>query len=75
MPDNDMYKMHISYRKIFRYIFHLSLRSPFVQLLDVCVIVAQKDNICKIRESVERRNLSSQFYEISMLMSYVMRDD
>ena len=39
-PDNDIYKMHISYRKIFRYIFHLSLRSPITELLDVFGIVA-----------------------------------
>ena len=43
-------KMHISYRKIFRYIFHLSLRSPIAELLDVFGIVAIKDNICRIRE-------------------------
>ena len=32
VPDNDIYKMHISCRKIFRYIFHLSLRSPIAEL-------------------------------------------
>ena len=67
--------MHISYRKIFRYIFHLSLKSPITELLDVFGIVAIKDNICKIRESVVRRNLSSRLYKISMLMSYVLRDE
>ena len=67
--------MHISYRKNFRYIFHLLLRSPITELLDVFGIVAIKDNICKIRKSVVRTNLSSRFYEISMLMSYVMRDE
>ena len=75
VSDNDVYKMHISYRKIFRYIFQLSLRSPITELLDVFGIVPLKDNICKIRESVVRRNLSSRFYEISMLTSYVVRDE
>ena len=28
VSDIDIYKMHISYRKIFRYIFHSSLRGP-----------------------------------------------
>ena len=50
VPDNDISKMHISYWKIFIYIFHLSLRSPIAELLDVFGIVAIKDNICKIRE-------------------------
>ena len=75
VPDNDIYKMHISYRKIFRYIFHLSLRSPVTELLDVIGIVAIKYNICKIRESVVRRNLSSRVYAMSMLMSFVMKDE
>ena len=75
VPDNNIFKMHISYTKNFRYIFHLSLRSPFTEFLDVFATVAMKDNICKIRESVVRRNLSSRFYEISMLMSYVMKDE
>ena len=56
VPDNDVHKMHISFRKIFRDIFHLSLRSPFAELLDVFGIVAIKDNIFKIWESVVRRN-------------------
>ena len=75
VPDNDIYKMHISYRKICRYIFHLSLRSHIAELLDVFGMVAMRHNSCKIRESVVRRNLSIRFYEISMLMSYVMRDE
>ena len=46
VPDNDIYKIHISYRKSFRCIFHLSLRSPIADLLNVFGIVAIKDNIC-----------------------------
>ena len=37
VSDNNIYKMHISYRKFFIYIFHLSLRSPITELLDVFV--------------------------------------
>ena len=69
VSDNDIYQMHISYRKIFRNIFHLSLKNPVTELLDVFGIVALKG------ENVVRRNLSSRFYEISILMSYVMRDE
>ena len=77
VSDNDIYiyKMHTSYRKTFRYNFHLSLRSPIKELLDMFGIEAIKDTICKIRESVVLRNSSSRFYDISMLMSYVLRDE
>ena len=75
VTDNDIYKIHIAYIKIFRYIFHISLRIPITELLDVIGKVALKDNIWKIRESVVQRNLSSWFYDISMLISYVMRDE
>ena len=51
--------MHISYRKIFRCIFHLSLRSHITELLDVIGIVAKKDNNCKIRESVKKKFVKS----------------
>ena len=33
--DAEEYKMLIAYRKIFRYIFHLSLRSHISELLEV----------------------------------------
>ena len=49
-------------------IFFHSLRSLLTELLDVFGIVAIKDNICKIRESVAWRNLSNRFHDISMLM-------
>ena len=35
VSDNDINKVHILYKKFFRCIFHLSLRSPNTELLDV----------------------------------------
>ena len=46
LSDNDICKMHISYRKFFRCIFYLPLRSPIIELLDVFGVVEIKDNIC-----------------------------
>ena len=44
----EEYKMHIAYRKIFRYIFHLPLRSHISELLEVFYINSIH-NLLKIR--------------------------
>jgi hypothetical protein len=46
---DDMHKLHVAYRKIYRHIFKLSLRSPITELLNVFGIKTVADIINKKR--------------------------
>jgi hypothetical protein len=67
--------MHIAYRNIFKHTFKLSLRSHIKECLDDFGIQSVNDNICKIRKSFVRRNLSIPFHAKRMLMNYIVENE
>jgi hypothetical protein len=73
IDSGDEYKMHIAYRKIFRYIFHLSLRSHISELLNVFHI----DSINNLLKNKIKRflmqNLKTSFQQVRFITLYSIR--
>jgi hypothetical protein len=64
---DDLYKLHVAYRKIYRFIFRLSLRAHISEFLEVFGVKSVFE-LFDIKEScMIYRNLSSRFKEISFL--------
>ena len=75
ISNNDMYRLHIAYRKIFRYIFNLPLWAHISELLEV-FNVKPIANLLKNREiNMFKQCFASQFNELSHLASHVIKDD
>ena len=75
ISNNDMYRLHIAYRKIFRYIFNLTLCAHISELLEI-FNVKSIANLLKDRElNMFKQCLASQFNELSHLASHVLKDD
>ena len=75
ISNNDMYRLHIAYRKIFRYIFNLPLWAHISELLEV-FNVKSIANLLKDRElNMFKQCFASQFNELSHLASHVIKDD
>ena len=75
ISNKDMYRLHIAYRKIFRYIFNLPLWVHISELLEV-FNVKPIANLIKDRElNIIKQCFASQFNELSHLASHVIKDD
>ena len=73
ISNNDMYRLHIAYRKIFRYIFNLPLWAHISELLEV-FNVKPIANLLKDRElNMFKQCFASQFNELSHLASHVIK--
>ena len=71
----DMYRLHIAYTKIFRYIFNLPLWAHIFDLLEV-FNVKPIANLVKDRElNTIKQCLASQFNELSHLASHMIKDN
>ena len=75
ISNNDIDRLHIAYRKIFRYIFNLPLWANISEWLEV-FSVKPIANLLKDRElNMFKQYFASQFNELSHLASHVMKDD
>ena len=75
IQSNDMYRLHIAYRKIFRYIFNFPLWAHISELLEV-FNVKSIANLLKDRElNMFKQCFASQFNELSHLVTHVIKDD
>ena len=75
ISNNDMYRLHLAYRKISRYIFNLPLRAHISELLEV-FNVKSIANLIKDRElNMIKQCFASQFNKQSHLASRVIKDD
>ena len=64
ISNNDMYRLHIAYRKIFRYIFNLPLWAHISELLEV-FNVKPFANLIKDREhNMIKQCFANQFNEL-----------
>jgi hypothetical protein len=71
---DDVYKLHVAYRKVYRYIFKMSLRSHISELLNVFGVRPISDLINEKRCNFLYRNLTSRFHEIIFLTYCVILD-
>ena len=75
ISNNDMYRLHIAYKKIFRYIFNLPLWAHISELQEV-FNVKSIANLIKDRElNIIKQCFASQFNELRHLASHVIKDD
>ena len=73
--DNEAsYMLYISYRKIFRYIFRLSLRAHLTELLEVFNVQSVAYHVNKKAVNMLKQGLSSHFEGIKFLTSCVLID-
>ncbi len=73
--NNEVYRMHIAYRKIFRYIFNLPLWAHITELLNVFNVKPVADVIESRQLNIFKQCFVSQFNELRHLTSHVIRDD
>ena len=56
-----VYRLHIAYRKIFRYIFNLPLWAHISELLEVFNIESVESIICSKRQRISTSYITSRF--------------
>jgi len=69
---DDLYKLHVAYRKVYRYIFRMSWRSHLTELLLVFGVKPINELIAEKWNNVQKNNLISRFYEICFLAKCVV---
>lgn len=69
----EEYKMHIAYRKIFRYIFHISLRSHISELLEVFRINTIHNLIKNKITRCIMQNIETNFHKVRFVTLYAIR--
>ena len=62
-----VYRLHVAYRKIFRYIFNLPLWAHISELLEVFNIESVENIICLKRQRITTSYITSRFKEIACL--------
>jgi hypothetical protein len=70
---DDLYKLYVAYRKIFRYIFKLSSRAHISDLLAIFGIKSVYALLEEKWNSILRRNLISRFVEVQFLANCCIR--
>ena len=73
--DNEAsYKLHIAYRKIFRYIFKFALRAHLTALLEVLKVQSVAYHVNTNTMNMLKQSLPSHFEELKLLTSCVLID-
>ena len=62
-----IYKLHVAYRKIFRYIFNLPSWAHIFELLEVFNFESAENVICLKRQRISTSYITSRFKEIACL--------
>ena len=75
ISSNDMYRLHIAYRKIFKYIFNLPLWAHISELLEVFNVKPIANLIKDWELNMIKQCFASQFNELSHLAFHAIKDD
>ena len=62
-----IYRLHVAYRKIFRYIFNLPFWAHISELLEVLNIETDENIICLKYQRISTSYITSRFKEIACL--------
>ena len=74
MWSDDVHRLHVAYRKIFKYIFKSSWRTSIIEFLSVFGVQSVGCMLALRRNRLLNKKLSSSFIELRYLTLCVVRD-